>query len=111
MAHKKAGGSTALGRDSVSKRLGVKIFGDQRVNKGEIIVRQHGNKFHAGRNVQTAGDSTLYSLIDGVVKFQNKLVRKFHGNLRKTRIVSVEPVVEAKPAKAPAKEKVAAVTE
>lgn len=110
MAHKKAGGSTILGRDSVSKRLGVKIFGDQRVNKGEIIVRQHGNKFHAGRNVQTAGDSTLYSLIDGVVKFQNKLVRKFHGNLRKTRIVSVEPVAAAKPVKATAKEKVVADT-
>lgn len=92
MAHKKAGGSTNLGRDSISKRLGVKIFGAQRVNKGEIIVRQHGNKFHPGNNVKTAGDSTLYSMIDGVVKFQNKMVRKFHGNLRKTRIVSVEPV-------------------
>ncbi len=92
MAHKKAGGSTALGRDSVSKRLGVKVFGDQRVNKGEIIVRQHGNKFHAGANVKTAGDSTLYSLIDGVVKFQSKMMRKFHGNLRRTRIVSVEPL-------------------
>lgn len=101
MAHKKAGGSTSLGRDSVSKRLGVKIFGDQRVGKGEIIVRQHGNKYHAGKNVKTAGDSTLYSLIDGVVKFQHKLVRKFHGNLRKTRIVSVEPVTEKQ--KAPAK--------
>ena len=105
MAHKKAGGSTALGRDSVSKRLGVKIFGNQRVNKGEIIVRQHGNKFHAGDNVKTAGDSTLYSLVDGVVKFQKKMVRKFHGNLRRTRIVSVEPVAAATPApakKAPA---------
>ncbi len=103
MAHKKAGGSTSLGRDSVSKRLGVKIFGDQRVNKGEIIVRQHGNKFHAGKNVQTAGDSTLYSLIDGIVKFQTKMVRKFHGNLRKTRIVSVEPVAVQKEQKPPAK--------
>ncbi|HAG27179.1 TPA: 50S ribosomal protein L27 [Patescibacteria group bacterium] len=103
MAHKKAGGSTALGRDSVSKRLGVKIFGDQRVQKGEIIVRQHGNKFHAGKNVKTAGDSTLYSLIDGVVKFQNKLVRKFHGNLRSTRVVSVEPVTAKVESKAPAK--------
>ncbi|MBP9686303.1 MAG: 50S ribosomal protein L27 [Candidatus Doudnabacteria bacterium] len=91
MAHKKAGGSTALGRDSVSKRLGVKIFGNQRVKKGEIIVRQHGTKFHAGHNVKVAGDSTLYSLIDGIVKFQRKLVRKFHGNLRKTKIISVEP--------------------
>lgn len=109
MAHKKAGGSTSLGRDSVSKRLGVKIFGDQWVNKGEIIVRQHGNKFHAGDNVKTAGDSTLYSLVNGVVKFQNKMVRKFHGNLRKTRVVSVEPIAvkgqrDATPAKAtPAK--------
>lgn len=94
MAHKKAGGSTSLGRDSVSKRLGVKIFGDQRVGKGEIIVRQHGNKFHAGKNVKTAGDSTLYALTDGVVKFQTKMMRKFHGNLRKTRIVSVEPVTQ-----------------
>lgn len=98
MAHKKAGGSTALGRDSVSKRLGVKIFGDQRVNKGEIIIRQHGNKYHAGRNVKVAGDSTLYSMIDGVVKFQTKMQRKFHGNLRKTRIVSVEPIQAAKSA-------------
>ena len=90
MAHKKAGGSTSLGRDSVSKRLGVKIFGNQWVKNGEIIVRQHGNKYHPGENVKTAGDSTLYSLADGLVKFQNKMVRKFHGNLRKTRIVSVE---------------------
>lgn len=117
MAHKKAGGSTSLGRDSVSKRLGVKIFGDQWVNKGEIIVRQHGNKFHAGDNVKTAGDSTLYSLVDGVVKFQNKMLRKFHGNLRKTRIVSVEPVaVKGQRTTAPAKtapkaEKAEVVTE
>lgn len=92
MAHKKAGGSTALGRDSISKRLGVKVFGNQRVNKGEIIIRQHGNKYHAGKNVETGGDSTLYALVDGIVKFQNKLMRKFHGNLRSTRIVSVEPI-------------------
>ncbi len=92
MAHKKAGGSTSLGRDSVSKRLGVKVFGNQRISKGEIIVRQHGNKFHAGKNVNNGGDNTLYSLIDGIVKFQVKMVRKFHGNLRKTKIVSVEPL-------------------
>lgn len=94
MAHKKAGGSTQLGRDSISKRLGVKIFGNQRVKKGEIIVRQHGTKFHAGDNVKAAGDSTLYALVDGIVKFQRKLVRKFHGNLRKTKFVSVEPVAK-----------------
>ena len=91
MAHKKAGGSTALGRDSVSKRLGVKIFGNQAVKKGDVIVRQHGSKFHAGKNVSMGGDSTLYALVTGLVKFQNKQVRKFHGNLKKTRIVNVEP--------------------
>jgi large subunit ribosomal protein L27 len=90
MAHKKAGGSTALGRDSVSKRLGVKIFGNQAVKKGQIIVRQHGSKYHAGKNVKMGGDSTLYSLTDGLVKFQNKKISKFHSNLRATKIVSVE---------------------
>lgn len=91
MAHKKAGGSTSLGRDSVSKRLGVKVFGDQAVKKGAVIIRQHGTKYHPGKNVKIAGDSTLYSLVDGIVKFQHKMVRKFHGNLRRTRIVNVEP--------------------
>lgn len=91
MAHKKAGSSTSLGRDSVSKRLGVKIFGNQKVGKGQIIVRQRGTKFHAGKNVRIAGDSTLYSLADGIVTFQNKLLKKFHGNLRHTRIVNVNP--------------------
>ena len=96
MAHKKAGGSTQYGRDSISKRLGVKVFGNQAVGKGEVIIRQHGTKYHAGKNVRMGGDSTLYSLIDGLVKFQSKMVRKFHGNLRKTRLVSVEPNVAAK---------------
>jgi len=91
MAHKKAGGSTSLGRDSVSKRLGVKIFGAQAVKKGQIIVRQKGTKYHAGKNVKAGGDYTLYSLADGVVKFQNKKQAGFHGNLRKTRIVNVVP--------------------
>ncbi len=94
MAHKKAGGSTSLGRDSVSKRLGVKIFGDQWVNKGEIIVRQHGSKWHAGKNVSKGGNDTLYSLIDGVVKFKSKMMKKFHGNLRSTRIIDVVPTVK-----------------
>lgn len=91
MAHKKAGGSTALGRDSVSKRLGVKIFGNQAVKKGDVIIRQNGTKFHPGKNVSKGGDSTLYSLTDGLVKFQNKMVKKFHGNLKRTRVVSVVP--------------------
>jgi large subunit ribosomal protein L27 len=89
MAHKKAGGSTALGRDSVSKRLGVKIFGNQAVKKGSVIIRQKGTKYHPGKNVRKGDDSTLYSLIDGMVKFQSKMVKKFHGNLVRTRIVNV----------------------
>ncbi|MCL5774956.1 MAG: 50S ribosomal protein L27 [Patescibacteria group bacterium] len=91
MAHKKAGGSTSLGRDSRSKRLGVKIFGNQKVKTGQIIIRQKGTKYHAGKNVSMGGDSTLYSLANGLVKFQNKMTKKFHGNLRKTKIVNVEP--------------------
>lgn len=96
MAHKKAGGSTALGRDSVSKRLGVKIFGDQAIKKGQVIVRQKGTKYHAGKNVKVGGDYTLYSMIDGLVKFQHKMVKGFHGTLRKTRIVNVVSKVAAK---------------
>jgi len=91
MAHKKAGGSTSLGRDSRSKRLGVKIFGNQQVKVGQVIIRQKGTKYHAGKNVSMGGDSTLYSLANGLVKFQNKMTKKFHGNLRKTKIVNVEP--------------------
>ena len=89
MAHKKAGGSTSLGRDSKSKRLGVKIFGNQAVKTGQVIIRQKGTKYHPGKNVRLGGDSTLYSLADGLVKFQNKMTKKFHGNLRKTKIVNV----------------------
>jgi len=100
MAHKKAGGSTSLGRDSVSKRLGVKVFGDQRVSKGEIIIRQHGTKFYPGNNVRLADDSTLYAAIGGVVKFKKKMMTKFHGGLRRTRVVSVEPVVSGQTAAA-----------
>lgn len=89
MAHKKAGGSTSLGRDSVSKRLGVKIFGGQKVGNGNIIVRQHGSKFRAGKNVRMGSDSTLYSTANGIVKFSTKKVRRFNGKLSKTRIVNV----------------------
>ena len=95
MAHKKAGGSTALGRDSRSKRLGVKVFGAQWVNKGEVIIRQRGTKYHPGNNVSIGGDSTLYALASGMVKFQNKMIKKFHGNLRATRIVSVVESTQA----------------
>lgn len=72
MAHKKAGGSTSNGRDSESKRLGVKRFGGQQVLAGNIIVRQRGSKFHAGRNVGMGKDFTLFAKSDGAVKFEVK---------------------------------------
>jgi len=69
MAHKKAGGSTRNGRDSESKRLGVKRFGGQQVSAGSIIVRQRGTKFHAGTNVGMGKDHTLFATTDGAVEF------------------------------------------
>ncbi len=72
MAHKKAGGSSRNGRDSESKRLGLKLFGGQSVKAGGIIVRQRGTKFHNGVNVGLGKDHTLFALTDGVIKFQVK---------------------------------------
>ncbi|MCH7898633.1 MAG: 50S ribosomal protein L27 [Proteobacteria bacterium] len=72
MAHKKAGGSTKNGRDSESKRLGVKIYGGQEVVAGNIIVRQRGTHFHAGVNVGRGRDHTLFAKKDGQVKFARK---------------------------------------
>ncbi len=72
MAHKKAGGSSRNGRDSQAQRLGVKRFGGQWVKTGEIIVRQRGTQFHPGRNVGVGRDYTIYSLIEGFVRFHRK---------------------------------------
>ena len=72
MAHKKGGGSTRNGRDSESKRLGVKVYGGQQISAGGIIVRQRGTQFHPGVNVGIGKDHTLYSLVDGVVQFADK---------------------------------------
>ena len=72
MAHKKAGGSTGLGRDSQSKRLGVKLFAGQVAKPGNILVRQRGTKFHPGKNVSKGKDDTLFAKIDGIVKFERK---------------------------------------
>ncbi len=84
MAHKKAGGSTSNGRDSISKRLGVKLFGGQRVEAGGIIVRQRGTHFHAGRNVGCGRDHTLFAKAGGVVRFAER-------GPRGRKFVSVEP--------------------
>ncbi len=72
MAHKKGGGTTRNGRDSESKRLGVKVYGGQAINAGGIIIRQRGTKVHPGENVGMGKDHTLFALIDGRVKFATK---------------------------------------
>ena len=84
MAHKKAGGSTKNGRESESKRLGLKKFGGQQVNAGNILVRQRGTQFRAGDNVGIGTDHTLFALADGIVRYRRKGVeQRVH--------VSVEP--------------------
>ena len=72
MAHKKAAGSSRNGRDSAGQRLGVKRFGGQEVSAGSILVRQRGTTFHPGNNVGCGKDYTLFALVDGVVKFEQK---------------------------------------
>lgn len=77
MAHKKSGGSAKNGRDSNSKRLGVKKYGGEQINAGSIIVRQRGSKFKPGLNVGIGKDDTLFALSTGVVKFVTRNKRKF----------------------------------
>ena len=74
MAHKKAGGSSRNGRDSESKRLGLKKYGGQMVQAGNIIVRQRGTKFHPGKNVGIGKDHTLFAKTDGELKFEKKVL-------------------------------------
>lgn len=89
MAHKKAGGSTSLGRDSISKRLGVKLSDGQKAKAGMIIIRQRGSKFHPGKNVRRGADDTLYAAKDGIVRFSKKQTPKFTGFLKKRTFVNV----------------------
>jgi len=91
MAHKKAGGSTSLGRESQSKRLGVKLYEGQIAKPGAIIIRQRGTKFHPGKNVMKGGDDTLFSSTTGVVKFSRKKVKKFNGHMKFANYVHVIP--------------------
>ncbi|CAN7016956.1 unnamed protein product [Brassica oleracea var. botrytis] len=88
-AHKKGAGSTKNGRDSPGQRLGVKIYGDQVAKPGAIIVRQRGTKFHAGKNVGIGKDHTIFSLIDGLVKFE-----KFGPDRKKISVYPREVVPE-----------------
>lgn len=89
MSHKKAGGSTKNGRDSNAKRLGVKLFAGQKVTAGNILVRQKGNKFFAGENVDTGKDFTLFALKNGVVKFTEKRQTKYDGRIYRNKFVNV----------------------
>jgi large subunit ribosomal protein L27 len=87
MAHKKAGGSSRNGRDSQSKRLGVKVYGNQAITAGAIIVRQRGTQFHPGENVGMGRDHTLFSLINGTVQFNVR-------GAQNRRVVRVESDVQ-----------------
>lgn len=87
MSHTKAGGSVKTGRDSEAKRLGVKLFGDQFVRAGGIIVRQRGTRMEAGVGVGVGKDHTLFALTDGIVKFSTKKIEKFTGTkVRRTHV-------------------------
>jgi len=91
MAHKKAGGTTRNNRDSISKRLGIKLFDGQIVHAGSIIVRQRGTKVHPGKNVKKGGDDTLFASTNGVVKLVTKRIRMFNGTLKRRKFVNIEP--------------------
>lgn len=90
MSHKKAGGSTRLGRDSNAQRLGVKLHDGQVATKGAIIVRQRGTRFHPGKNVLKGKDDTIFAAAEGKVKFSEKKRLRFDGSLKSAKFVSVE---------------------
>lgn len=89
MAHTKAKGSTRLGRESRAQRLGVKLFGGQKVKTGMVLVRQRGSKWYAGQGVARGSDDTLYALRGGVVQFSKRTVKKFTSNLEKQTFLNV----------------------
>ena len=92
MAHKKAGGSTNNGRDSVAKRRGVKRFGGQSVNAGEILIRQKGFWYRPGNNTHVGKDWTIHADCEGKVAFSQKRMLKFNGKREKCTFVHIEPV-------------------
>ncbi|MAF13844.1 MAG: 50S ribosomal protein L27 [Parcubacteria group bacterium] len=96
MAHKKAGGSTHLGRDSQSKRLGTKLYEGQFAQAGSILIRQRGTKIRPGKNVKKGGDDTLFAIVPGLVKFSRKKIKKFTGSLEWARFVNIIPKKTAK---------------
>ena len=91
MSTSKSTGSSRLGRDSASQRLGIKIFGGETAKIGMIIVRQRGSKYLPGKNVKRASDDTLYAMKPGVVRFTTKLKKLFDGSQRTAKVVNVDP--------------------
>jgi len=91
MAKTKAAGATKLGRDSLPKYLGVKLYEGQIANPGQIIIRQRGTKFIPGKNVKRGKDDTLYAAVKGVVKFSTKKKISFDNSQRIAKIVNIEP--------------------
>lgn len=89
MAHTKAGGSTQLGRDSRSKRLGVKLYDGQPASAGNVLIRQRGTKFYPGKNVKKGGDDTLYALKSGKIKFSNRVKTDFTGHRKLVKVLNV----------------------
>jgi large subunit ribosomal protein L27 len=90
MAHKKAAGSTQLGRDSQGQRLGVKVADGQKITVGQIIVRQRGTKIHPSTGVRRGKDDTLYAAVDGFVKFVKKQAKNFHGILQRRTYARIQ---------------------
>lgn len=91
MAKTKAAGATKLGRDSLPKYLGIKLFEGQKTKVGQILIKQRGTKFMAGKNVKRGGDDTLYALKEGIVRFSRKRKMGFNRSQRIVNIVNVEP--------------------
>jgi len=89
MAHKLSAGSTRLGRDSNSQRLGIKLYAGQIAKAGAIIVRQRGTKYHLGENVKLGKDDTIFAIKEGIVKFTAKKMRKFDNNFKTSTVVNV----------------------
>lgn len=89
MAHTKAAGSTRLGRESASQRLGVKLFDGQAVKIGYILVRQRGTKWVPGKNVKKGSDDTLYAVSNGIVKFSTKKLKSFDGSRKIVKVVNI----------------------
>lgn len=89
MAHTKAAGSTRLGRESASKRLGIKLFNGQPVKAGFILARQRGTKWVPGKNVKKGSDDTLYAVSSGILKFTDKKLKRFNGQRKTVKVINV----------------------